>query len=73
MITIDGQSHEALLNTIQPLRNRKLSKPTVIIAETVKGEGVDSICYDPMWHGAAPKGKTAAQCLEDLEKKYGNG
>jgi len=35
-------------------RSRIFDKPTVIIADTVKGQGMDCLCYNPLWHGRAP-------------------
>ena len=71
-IRLDGHSMEALVSALIPLRNRPRSRPTVIIADTVKGAGVKTICHDPLWHGVAPQGKTADQCLMDLEENHGH-
>jgi transketolase len=72
VIRVNGHCYKELLSAIAPLRRRKSSKPTVIIADTIKGEGVESIACDPMWHGVAPQGEMAQRCLADLDKKYGN-
>jgi transketolase len=42
----------------------------MIIADTVKGKGVDAIANIPLWHGAAPGGELAEQCKNDLERVY---
>ncbi|RJQ27258.1 transketolase [Candidatus Parcubacteria bacterium] len=65
---IDGHSFWDLLAVLNPLKSRPSDRPTVIIADTTKGKGVESLCFDPLWHGCAPKGEIAAQCMRELEK-----
>lgn len=69
-IRIDGHSFEQILQALKPLRTRNSAKPTVIIADTIKGEGVESLCYDPLWHGRAPRDEAAKQSLIDLKRRY---
>ena len=66
---INGHSFEELLDVLTLLKSRPSERPTVIIADTVKGKGVKSLCYDPMWHGCAPQGDIATACLLELEVK----
>ncbi|OQB23550.1 MAG: Transketolase 2 [Firmicutes bacterium ADurb.Bin182] len=42
------------------------SKPTVIIAHTVKGKGVSFMENNPSWHGAAPDKDQLASALAEL-------
>lgn len=72
VVRIDGHSFEQLVGVLKPLRSRTADRPTVIIADTVKGEGVESLCYDPLWHGRAPGEDIADKCLADLERRYDN-
>lgn len=72
VIRINGHNFTELLEAIKPLKSRKYDKPTVIIADTVKGEGVDTLCFDPLWHGCAPSGDIADECRLDLERRYPN-
>ncbi|MEW6482921.1 MAG: transketolase [bacterium] len=72
VVRIDGHSIEEIRATLLPLRSRKLSKPFVIIADTVKGEGVESLCYKPLWHGIAPKGEAAKKAMMELERRFGS-
>ena len=66
---IDGHSMEEFFAALNPLRSRRSSKPLVVIADTVKGAGVESLCYQPLWHGIAPQGETAQKAVSELEKE----
>lgn len=70
---VDGHNFEQLLQVLESARSRSSGSPLVIIADTVKGEGVASLCYQPLWHGVAPKGTIADACLADLDRRYGRG
>jgi transketolase len=67
---INGHCFESLMNALRPVRSRRSTQPLVIIADTVKGKGVESISNVPLWHGMAPKGATADQCRRELERRY---
>lgn len=71
VVRIDGHSFEELLHVLPGLKSRTSERPTVIIADTVKGKGVETLCYDPLWHGCAPQGDVADQCLLDLSREEG--
>ncbi|MGE5294007.1 MAG: transketolase [Solirubrobacterales bacterium] len=68
VVRVDGHSFDALLPAFHSLKSRPHSQPTVIIADTIKGAGVDCMCYEPLWHGCAPRGDAAEKCLASLEK-----
>jgi transketolase len=68
VLVVDGHCLDDLLKALKPLRSRPSDKPTVVIACTVKGQGVERLCYDPLWHGCAPGGAVARECYADLEK-----
>lgn len=70
---IDGHSFKQLLEACKNIRCRRSARPQLIIADTVKGEGLDSICNVPLWHGVAPQGKIAQDCRTDLERRYQHG
>jgi transketolase len=67
---IDGHSIEEIIKVLNPLRSRKSSKPFVVIADTIKGYGVDFMCYKPLWHGIAPKGNDAKRAINELERRF---
>ena len=66
-VSIDGHSFEEILHALHGVRSRKSSKPLAIIAETVKGQGVPFMCYDPMWHGIPPSGEMC-HCAKEAAK-----
>lgn len=69
---INGHDFTALLNVLGRVRCRRSSRPLMIIADTVKGEGIDCMSNIPLLHGAAPSGETAQICRIDLERRYCN-
>jgi transketolase len=66
--TVDGHDIEALLKVMKNIRSRTTTGPIAIIAETVKGKGVDFMCDHPLWHGIAPTGEQIEQAFEELKK-----
>ncbi len=42
-------------------------KPTVIVAETIKGKGVSFMEDQAGWHGKAPNDEQTQQAVEELE------
>lgn len=56
---VNGHSIKDILDALAFVRSRRSNKPLVLIADTVKGEGIDCLTNDPIWHGQAPKGKDA--------------
>jgi transketolase len=69
---LEGHCFEDLLGALSTIRSRRSRKPLVIIADTVKGKGVDSIADRPLWHGMAPKGEAAKACQAELKRRYQN-
>lgn len=68
VIKINGHSFDELLESLGFLKNKPHRKPTVIIADTVKGKGVDLLCHDPLWHGRTPIDKELVNdCFKELE------
>ena len=67
---VDGHCFESLLSVLKTVRSRRSSQPLVIIADTVKGEGIESIADIPLWHGMAPKGRMADVCRRELKRRY---
>lgn len=52
VLDIDGHDHEALLDAFH--RAAQSDRPTVIIANTVKGRGVSFMEFDILWHYRFP-------------------
>jgi transketolase len=69
-ITIDGHDVEALLKAYDDARATK-GRPTMIVARTFKGQGVETIAGKDGWHGKALKaGAEADAAIRELESQY---
>jgi transketolase len=66
VLDIDGHSIEALKAAFDAFNNTK-GKPTVIIANTVKGKGISFMEGKCGWHGKAPNKEQLAQALAELK------
>lgn len=51
-LTVDGHDHDALREAMDSCRD--LDKPTMIIAETIKGKGISFMEQDILWHYRFP-------------------
>jgi transketolase len=65
VLTIDGHDMEQILRAVDQARVMK-GKPTMIIANTVKGKGVSFMEHQIAWHGAAPNKDQADKALQEL-------
>jgi transketolase len=70
VVRLNGHCFDSLLNALRTVRSRRSSRPLMIIADTVKGEGIECIANVPLWHGMAPKGKDIDICRTELERRY---
>ena len=73
VIQCDGHNLEELLEAFEKAKNVKL-KPTIIVADTVKGKGVSFMEHVVDFHGRAPTAtekEIALRELESLEKSGG--
>jgi transketolase len=61
----DGHDFTSLLTTIDKARQRR-TRPTVIIAHTVKGKGVSFMENNPAFHGRAPNGEEFEKAMQEL-------
>lgn len=65
VIEIDGHNIESVIDAAS--QGRAVSnRPTVIIAHTIPGKGVDFMEYDYKWHGMPPNTEQAQKALEKL-------
>jgi transketolase len=62
---INGHDFKQILNAIAAARKVR-GKPSMIVAETVKGKGVSFMEHQVGWHGVAPKPDEAEQALAEL-------
>jgi len=66
-VEIDGHNFEQIVPALERARAGKGSKPTAIVANTIKGKGVSFMENNPEWHGVAPKPEQVAAALAELE------
>ncbi len=66
VLTIDGHNFEEIFDAIAKAKGHK-GQPTMIVANTVKGKGVDFMEDVGGWHGVAPSEDELAKALAQLE------
>lgn len=62
---VDGHNIESIIEAASMAR-AITNRPSVIIAHTIPGKGVDFMEYDFRWHGVAPNHEQAKAALEKL-------
>jgi len=65
VLRVDGHNIDQLHQAYQQAREFK-GKPTVIVAQTVKGKGVSFMENEAGWHGVAPNDEQLKQALLEL-------
>lgn len=65
VLNIDGNDIEAVIDACSMAR-AVVERPTVIVAHTVPGKGVDFMEYDFRWHGIPPNHEQALEALHEL-------
>jgi transketolase len=64
---IDGHDFEQVIPALAEARANTSGKPTVILANTVKGKGVSFMENNVKWHGVAPKPAEVEAAVKELE------
>lgn len=64
-VEIDGHDMKQILDAFQEARNTR-GKPTLIIADTIKGKGVEYMEDVCGWHGKAPSLEQTREALKQL-------
>jgi transketolase len=67
--SIDGHSIAQLLATFEPIRFGVNVMPIAVIANTIKGKGVDFMENSPNWHHQLPKGQQIDSALRQLRAR----
>ena len=67
VIVVDGHHFEELFRALDE-SDLKKGKPTVIIANTIKGKGVSFMEGQAKWHGKAPNKEQLEKALKELNK-----
>lgn len=65
VIDVDGNNIEAFIDACS-MGRANTTKPTMIIAQTIPGKGVDFMEYDFKWHGKPPDHEQAKKALHEL-------
>lgn len=65
--TINGHALPEIKEALSDVRNRQSKKPLCVIANTVKGHGIDFMENEPFWHGLAPSGEKAERAFAQVE------
>ena len=68
---IDGHDVKEIIETVKNVG--KTEKPTCIICNTVKGNGISCMSNKMFKHGVAPKGDEAKQALEEIKERMNYG
>ena len=68
VIEVDGHRVEQLMDALNKASQVK-DKPVMIVANTIKGNGVRHMANNPQWHGKAPPKKHTPVLLEELESE----
>lgn len=67
VFVVDGHDYEGLIDAINKGKAMK-GKPTMIVAETVKGKGVSFMENQAGWHGSAPNKEQRDQAIAELDE-----
>ena len=67
VLTIDGHNFQEISDAVEKAKECK-GKPTMIVANTVKGKGVDFMENVCGFHGVAPTEEETKRAIEQLEK-----
>jgi len=70
VLEVDGHNMRQIIDTINEAKTI-YEKPTLIIAHTIPGKGVDFMESDYRWHGKPPKPDEARKALHELRTLKG--
>jgi transketolase len=65
VLEIDGHNMESIIDAASQGR-AITNRPTIVIAHTIPGKGVEFMEYDYKWHGVAPNADQAKEALQKL-------
>lgn len=67
---VDGHNIESVIDAVG-MAKAITNKPSIIIAHTIPGKGVDFMEYDYHWHGSPPNSEQAKKALHKLRSLDG--
>lgn len=65
VLEVDGHNIQSVIDACSEAK-AVTNRPTVIVAHTIPGKGVDFMEYNYKWHGMPPNAEQAKEALEDL-------
>jgi transketolase len=65
---VNGHNVEQMIDAFNKT-NQVKDRPSIIIANTIKGNGIKHMTNNPQWHGKAPPRKHTPLLLEELENE----
>lgn len=68
VLKVNGHNLKEIIDTLDKAETLK-GKPTIIIADTIKGKGVSFIENKVGWHGIAPKKEELERALKELDEQ----
>lgn len=66
VLEINGHNMNEIINSVDTAK-AVTNRPTMIIAYTIPGKGVNYMEYDYKWHGVAPNNEQANSAIEQLD------
>lgn len=67
---VSGHNFEEFIMAVEHAK-AEYGKPSVIIAHTIPGKGVDFMEWDPAWHGKPPNAEETKKALHELRTLQG--
>ncbi len=67
VIIVDGHNYDQIANAIEEGK-KSIDKPTMVIAETIKGKDVSYMENQAGWHGIAPNKEQRDQAMAELDE-----
>lgn len=69
VMEIDGHNPSQIDFAIEAAKTTGGERPTLVLANTIKGTGVSFMTNNPDYHGKVPKGEQLAQALSELNAR----
>ncbi len=70
VVTADGHDIAALVDAIDALPPSDADRPTVVVAQTVKGRGIGFMENTTTWHSGQIDDDTLERCYEELDDRF---
>ena len=64
---VNKHNFQEIIKSFIDIKNSKSEKPSIIIANTIKGKGISFMEGNPIWHHGIPKGEELKIAREELK------